>query len=218
MFRIDTESSQRLFIFFTLVALVALFLPSIALLRYTDISSESSTNQEAGRQFDGTRYILSPSGSVSAQDPLGYNSLLEVTFFRTVPSYFFKRPSQKINFGTVLHDYDKDFLKSFAQTHGIEGVWADRNSLAREAEVTGSSLNRCNFLSSYDRYGIVLPVAQPRPHFISLLEAGEDYIYAFDPLAGRVLYPCENFLEVWEGTAFLGRHFSSKRDSPVQGS
>ena len=209
--------TQIIFALVTSIMLMSLFLPSTVLLYQVGDRGEPLTSHRARWRFDGLRYILSPY-TPSTRDPLGYNVLLEVTFFRTVPSYLFERPTRVSNFGTVQRTYDRDFLKSFAKANGVEGIWDERDSLSREAEATGYNLNRCDFLSGYSLYGIVLPVAQPQPHFISLLEAGEDYIYAFDPLAGRVLYPCKNFLEVWEGAAFFGRPSFSKRDSPVQGS
>ena len=178
---------QTVFTLCTTAALAALFLPSVTLLYQTNRAAKS---QQEDSLFDGTRYILSPSSNVGKQDPLGYSALLRATFFRTVSSYTFTEPSKELNLGKAPSTYDKGLLKSFAQANGVQGTWSSRDVLTREAKAAGHTLDQCSFLSLYDAFGVVLLVDQPQTRFIALLEAGRDYIYAFDPLIGIVLYPC----------------------------
>jgi hypothetical protein len=171
----------------TLCSLALLFLPSTKLLL--------AQHQEV------SPYNLENTNYTDKADPYGYLSLLSTTFLRNSLSQTFQTPAPLEQRGSIPREATPEALGSFVSHYGLQGKWLAGEDIERSL-ARDSSLKGCQMFQDYSSGGLILPVSQPEYHFIALLEAGSDYVYAFDPFVGRVIYSCETLLEVWEGKAF----------------
>jgi hypothetical protein len=171
----------------TLCSLALLFLPSTKLL--------------LAQHQDLSPYNLENTNYTAKTDPYGYLSLLSTAFLRNSPSQTFQTPAPLEQRGSIPQEATPEDLESFVSHYGLQGKWLAREDIERSL-ARDSSLKGCQMLQDYSSGGLILPISQPEYHFIALLEAGSDYVYAFDPFVGRVIYPCNMLLEVWKGEAF----------------
>ncbi len=185
---LSEKTINKVWFFVCFCGLSLLFLPNLNLL-FTQ------------PHHDILRHQLETANYTDTKDPYGYLSLLSSTFFRNEPSQTFQTPAPLKQLRDIPQQATPESLETLVSQYGLKGKWIPRADTKLNLK-RDNSLAGCQMFWSYSDGGLILPVSQPEYHFIALLEAGSDYVYAFDPFVGRVIYPCQQLLEVWEGAAF----------------
>lgn len=132
----------------------------------------------------------------SEDDPYGYAALLNALYQNEL-SWHFQAPENVTTFSRIPATGTHKSLTRFFSENGASLNWVSREVFLEKYTDNSNPVNCTVFSSSH-----FVAINEPSYHFILVLEAGSRYIYIFDPLIGRVIYPCEYFFSAWvEGVA-----------------
>ena len=199
--KLDLLTRAKLWGFLGVMSLLLLFVPSLRLLLTS--SHPDSVSMQPGWSFNGYGFLLESLDRTTELDPIGYNALLSTAFFRSESSSYFLAPTATNLLADVSAQADYKELETLTSRLGLTGRRVSQEAIEAGQEVKG--LVGCQKFSPYSSDGLILALSKPEYHFVALLEAGTDYVYVFNSLTGRMIYPCPAFLDIWEGAAFAAR-------------